>query len=273
MNQRLVVWLIACGLSTPAAAQQWSVNAPIPTNLQSRIYLDPAIAAVYQDKLERVVGYWGVLDGTKLIVTSARPASLSGQSSAPVKVVLQDTKPTYRSVIDNSTALRAAIPVISVSWESSKKGSVTVTDAAQFLVNADPSDADWRALGAAVGAKRWVFVDAALLSLVETEVLTKKTGSANALLSALNIGGDRWEAQSGATTSFVVSLTYKERPCAIMGNCLSTSLSNSGLGIGAEASQEGESGGSEAEASLAGSDVLEIAFDTRAPADVMASSN
>jgi hypothetical protein len=139
-----------------------------------------------------------------------------------VKVLLNDGKPAYKSVLDNGRSINGAIPMLNLAWENNHKALVTITDTAQFIADGEPTDADWQALPPASGRKKVVFVDAALLSLVEDEVLRKKTGGLDALLSVVKVGGSNFQSLQGSRARSLISLGVKERPCSLMGGCSPT---------------------------------------------------
>lgn len=216
-------------LASPASAQPvpWVMDAPLPSDLGGRTYLNSAAVAAYRDKLESLVGYWGVQEGNTVIVSTQRPASFASGNSSTVKVVLSKNEPIYSSVLTNEDSINAAIPVLSLNWSTSQRGQVTITETAQFISDRLPTDQDWAGLLTPVSgsAKRVVYVELATLSVVQTTVLTRRTLTGIAsLLSSLKIGGNTYEGRDGSATQFVVSLGVREPICRQLGNCGETGL-------------------------------------------------
>jgi hypothetical protein len=205
----------------------------LPADLGSRTYLNSAAVAAYRDKLETLVGYWGVQEGNTVTVSTQRPASFATGATSTVKVVLSKSEPIYASVLTNEDALNAAIPVLSLNWSNSQRGQVTITETAQFVSDRLPTDQDWAGfLAPPPGSnKRVVYVEIATLAVVQSSILTRRQGSGLAnLLSSLNIGGNTFESREGSATQFVVSLGVREPICRQLGNCGTQGLLATPLG-------------------------------------------
>lgn len=221
--------------TTPAWAQTqpWSVDAPLPSDLGRRTFLNSEAVAAYRDKLETLVGYWGVQEGNTVTISSQRPPSFGTGTTTTVKVVLSKSEPIYASVLTNETALNAAIPVLSLNWSDSQRGQITITETAQFISDRLPTDQDWAGLLTPVAGsnKKVVYVELATLAVVQSTVLTRKEGSGlSALLSSLKIGGNTFEGREGSATQFVVSLGVREPICRQLGNCGANGLLATPLG-------------------------------------------
>jgi hypothetical protein len=212
---------IASAASAVAQQKVWPLDPLIPAELSKRNYLSPDVASVYKEKLEGMVGVWGVLKGNVVTVTAQRPTSFGTPgSTAVVKIALAKGDPVFTSVTSKASDVNTALPILNFSWGSNEKGQITITDTAQFLVDRQPTDQDWAGyLQAGANGSRVVYIDAALLSVVQLSVLKKKVGSIAALVTGLNIGGTNYEEKSGSITSFVVSLAIKEPICRQLGNC------------------------------------------------------
>lgn len=216
---------IALLLPIPAVGQvALPLDAPIPNDLKDRVFLPPAAVAGVRDKMERVVGYWAfVTSAGKIEVTAAKPTSFIGTSGPITKVSLGSGKPSYEGVITKSSSLTASVPVLSVAWSNNQRGQVTITDSAQFVAGGDPSSTDWDSLPKPTNGGHWVFIDSATVSVLQVTVLTEKSGSLGALLSALNIGGKNYQAMNGTTTALIVSLFVKQNPADLAGMPLQAS--------------------------------------------------
>lgn len=194
------------------AAGPLPVDAPIPNDMKERVFLPASAVAGVRDKMERVVGYWAFVDKNgKIEVTTLRPASFTGES-ALTKVTLGSGKPSYETILTSSKDLNAAIPVLNFSWSTNQKGQVTITDSAQFVAKGDPTSTDWDNLPVPTNGGHWVFIDAATVSVVQTSVLTEKSGGLSALLQAFSIGGKNYQALSGTSSDLIVALFVKRNP-------------------------------------------------------------
>lgn len=207
--------LVAISTAVPAYAQSGPlpVDAPIPADLKDRVYLPSAAVAGVRDKMDRVVGYWAYMGANgKIEVTTLRPASMLTGNGALTKVTLGSGKPSYDGILTRSTELVMSLPVLGLTWNSNQRGQLTITDTAQFAAQSDPTSADWEALPPISNGGRWVFIDSATVSVVQTSILTERGGTLSALLQAFNIGGKNYQALSGTSTSLIVSLFVKQNP-------------------------------------------------------------
>lgn len=210
------------GAASSAPATPWPVDAPVPADLGGRTYLATSSATAYRDKLETLVGYWGVQEGDKVVVSTQRPASFATSTTpAVVKVALGKDQPVYRSILTNNRSITAAIPILNFTWGSDERGQITITETAQFQVNMLPTDADWNALPPlpAGTTKRYVYVELATLSVVNRNILKKSPGTLATLFSFLKIDGSNYRERDESRAEFVVTLGVREPLCAQLATC------------------------------------------------------
>lgn len=235
---------LALCYAPPAMAQKLTEDAAFPSDYKDRTFLPSAAVAGIRDKMERVVGYWAFVDKNgKIEVTTERPASFQAVTTSLTKVTLTDGEPAYDGVITNASDLTAGLPVLSVSWGSNQRGQVTITDSAQFVSEKSPISSDWAKLPKPTNGGRWIFIDAATVSLVSIDVLQEKNGALDALLGALRIGGKNYQSTNTKRRFQMVSLFVKRDPISIAAgapavNMLPSSIEASvGKGLDALSSQ------------------------------------
>lgn len=222
-----MVVVFGCCLQTVASAAEgnpWSVDRPLPASFSNMTRLDPTKESGYRDKLETLVGYWGIQEGSTVYVSTTRPASFTatGGAAAVVKITLQKSDPVYSSILTSNSGINAAIPFLNLSWGTNEKGQITITNVAQFFVDHElPTDNDAVAVGSppAGSNKKIVYVETAVLSLVQTAVLKEKTGALSFLYTAFNIGGTNYQNIEGTTSSFLVTLGVRQTICQQLNNC------------------------------------------------------
>lgn len=223
MRNLALAALVIGAIASPTSAQTASplpLDAPVPADLADRDFLPSAAVAGIRDKMERVVGYWAFVKDDRIEVTTAKPNSFATGTPVITKVTLGSGKPVYDSVLTKSSELQAAIPVLNLNWNANQRAQVTITDSAQFIAGGDPSQSDWDSLPKPTNGGHWVFVDSATVSVVQSAVLTEKTGGLSAMLSALSIGGKTYQAASGTQSSLVVSLFLKRDPVRLAAGAL-----------------------------------------------------
>ncbi|WP_156799844.1 hypothetical protein [Novosphingobium resinovorum] len=228
-------YVSAVGLLTLCAtanAQQWNVDAPVPSVLSKRTFADPTSVAIYKDKAEELVGRWGILrpDGVVEIMAD-RPASFGSTNVPVVKVTLESTKPVYRSVISKTSGLKAVIPIIDLNLSNDEKASIQVSDVAQFIVSTMPQSSDWgkNSEDPGVGKPRLVYIGAALLSVAEVSILKKKSGGITAFFSGINLGAAGSFDQDTSSITNVLSIAIYEPTCRKLANCNVPSVGNANL--------------------------------------------
>lgn len=214
MTARFAAYGIAFVAFSASAFAQPVVDLALPSDFAKRIYINPADLGGIRDRMDRVVGYWGVLTNGQIQVSTDRPASFSG---APVtQVKLGDSKPIYRSVLSNSASVSAAIPVFSMTWSANQKAEISVMETAQFVSTKMPTQADWATITSGVpNSERIVFIDSAVVNLVETSVLTKNGGTGSGIFKILTLGGDKYVSNDSSSSTLVVSVTGR-RPIGAM---------------------------------------------------------
>ncbi len=213
---RMLMFSLALAGTAAPAAESFDLDAPVPPNVKERTFLSPEQANAYRQAMEKVVGHWGILRNGVITVTTGIPASLQG-TSAPVKIVIKDEKPVFNSVVSNSQSANAGLPVLSLSLAANEKATVTLTDTVQFLAAGEPTEADWAMMPASTSSTRLVFIDAAVVSVLQTNVMADKGGAIDGLLSVLKIGGKVYQAKDVTSTSTVISIGAKQSVASLLG--------------------------------------------------------
>jgi len=221
----LLLFSIALTASTSRAAESYDLDAPVPQNLRQRTFLSPEQANAYRQAMEKVVGHWGVVKNGQVTVTTSIPASM--KDSAPLKVIIKDEKPIFNSIISQASSLNAGLPILSLTLAANEKATVTLTDTAQFLASGEPTDADWALVPPSTSSAKVVFIDAAIVSLLETSTMVDKGGTFDGLLSVLKIGTKVYQAKEAASTSTVISIGAKQSLASMLTGGSTTTMASS----------------------------------------------
>jgi hypothetical protein len=223
---------LVLSISSGANAQQWNVDAPVPSNLSKRTFADPTSVAIYKDKAEELVGRWGILRPDGIVeIMSDRPVSFATTNVPIVKVTLESTKPIYRSIVSKVSGLKAVIPILELNLATDEKASVQVSDVAQFIVSTMPQSSDWGkdAADPGAGKPRLVYIGAALLSVAEVSILKKKGGGITAFFSGFNLGASGSYDQDTSSVTNVLSIAIYEPTCRKLANCSVPTVGNANL--------------------------------------------
>lgn len=200
----LISLFVALTFATSTFAQDrvpWPLNTDFPANLSARVYLPAKYSDALGQGIGNLIGRLVVLKDSQFILTASR--ALTGQPPALVK--LEQSQPAYKAILDKSTKLTAAIPVLGISWADSMKAQVVVTDIASLLVPPEnfPSEAIWARY---TPNSNIYWIEGVKLSVVSVNRLEKDTGSGSGLFSFLSFGAERYRETNIDERYFIVSL-------------------------------------------------------------------
>jgi hypothetical protein len=209
MRTRVLVGLAAALFVTSAAQSQTaSIDKPWPSDFSKRLYINPEDLGGVRDRMERIVGYWGVRKGNVVTVSGDQPASFAVGNPSVTNVKLKELTPVYNSVITSGESLEAGIPVMSISLAQDERAQVKVTELAQFESSRLPTSADWAAVRESVESPNdVVFISAVVVTSVETTRLSQKRAGGGGIIQILNLGGKTYQSTEDSTSTLVVSVT------------------------------------------------------------------